>query len=174
MGVLVRMSVYKKLVSSASTVYRNYIEHSLKLEEKNKDLSFNNLRISSSTLGRELERRGVRQPVEIYWCETINYVYVATLHLVGTCRAQTANPDHLYTVCTPSCWSSSQLHGYIHRVGRVLSFFSSRRNWDSPNPSPAGECAPSTGSGRRGTLAGERGVGGLGESKFPRGDICTL
>jgi hypothetical protein len=23
-----------------------------------------------------------------------------------------------------------------------LSFFSSRRNWDSPNPSPAGECAP--------------------------------
>ncbi len=29
-----------------------------------------------------------------------------------------------------------------HRVGRVLSFFSSRRNWDFPNPSPAGECAP--------------------------------
>jgi hypothetical protein len=24
----------------------------------------------------------------------------------------------------------------------VLSFFSSRRIWDSPNPSPAGECAP--------------------------------
>ncbi len=29
-----------------------------------------------------------------------------------------------------------------HRVGRVLSFFSNRRNWDSPNPSPAGECSP--------------------------------
>ncbi len=29
-----------------------------------------------------------------------------------------------------------------HIVGRVLSFFSSRRNWDSPNPSPAGEFAP--------------------------------
>jgi hypothetical protein len=29
-----------------------------------------------------------------------------------------------------------------HRVGRVLSFFSSRRNWDSPNHSSAGECAP--------------------------------
>ncbi len=28
------------------------------------------------------------------------------------------------------------------RVGRVLSFFFSRPNWDSPNPSPAGECAP--------------------------------
>ncbi len=27
-------------------------------------------------------------------------------------------------------------------LGRVLSFFSSRQNWDSPNPSPAGERAP--------------------------------
>jgi len=27
-----------------------------------------------------------------------------------------------------------------HRVGRVLSFFSSRRNWNSPTPSHAGEC----------------------------------
>ncbi len=32
-----------------------------------------------------------------------------------------------------SCWSGG--------VGRVLSFFSNRQNWDSPNPSPAGECA---------------------------------
>ncbi len=32
---------------------------------------------------------------------------------------------------------------FRHRVGGVLSFFSSRRNWDSSNPSPAGECAPS-------------------------------
>ena len=30
-----------------------------------------------------------------------------------------------------------------HRVDRVPSFFSCRRNWDSPNPSPEGECAPS-------------------------------
>jgi hypothetical protein len=44
-----------------------------------------------------------------------------------------------------------------HRVGRVLSFISSRRNWDSPHPSPAGECGPPFGSGGRGTLAGERG-----------------
>ncbi len=36
-----------------------------------------------------------------------------------------------------------------HRVCRVLSSFSSRRYWDSPNPSLAGECAP---------LGGERGV----------------
>jgi hypothetical protein len=42
----------------------------------------------------------------------------------------------------------------------VLSFFSIRRNWDSPNPSSAGEYAPpSFGSGGRGTLAGERGGG---------------
>ncbi len=32
--------------------------------------------------------------------------------------------------------------GLYHREGRVLIFFSSRRNRDSPNPSPAGECAP--------------------------------
>ncbi len=32
--------------------------------------------------------------------------------------------------------------GDYHIVGRVLSFFSSRRNWDSSNPSPAGECVP--------------------------------
>ncbi len=31
---------------------------------------------------------------------------------------------------------------YIHRVDRVLGFFSSRLNWDSPTPSPAGEMPP--------------------------------
>ncbi len=36
---------------------------------------------------------------------------------------------------------SRQRAPYWHRVGRVLSFFFSRRNWNSPNPSPAGECA---------------------------------
>ncbi len=50
------------------------------------------------------------------------------------------------------------LESVKHRAGRVLSFFSSRRNWDSPNPSSAGECVP-PGSERRGTLAGERGGG---------------
>jgi hypothetical protein len=37
---------------------------------------------------------------------------------------------------------SSSVEGLYHRVGRVLSFFSSRRNWDSPTPLAAGECAP--------------------------------
>ncbi len=42
----------------------------------------------------------------------------------------------------------------------MLSIFSSRRNWDSPNPSPAGECAPPPPRfWGEGTLAGERGVG---------------
>ncbi len=49
--------------------------------------------------------------------------------------------------------------GGIHRVGRVLRYFSSRRNWDSPNPSPAGECAPSLwfrGEGHTGERGGGR------------------
>jgi hypothetical protein len=46
--------------------------------------------------------------------------------------------------------------------------FSSRRNWDSPNPSTAGECAPPPPlvPGGRATLAGERGVE---EAQFRRG-----
>ncbi len=57
-----------------------------------------------------------------------------------------------------------------HRVGRVLSFFSSRRNWDSPNPSSPGECAPPPPpvmSGGAHSLGRE----GLGVSQFRRGDI---
>jgi hypothetical protein len=56
-----------------------------------------------------------------------------------------------------------------HRVGRVLRFFSSRRNWNSPTPLAAGECAPPPfgPGGREHSLAGE----GLGEPQFRRGDI---
>jgi hypothetical protein len=42
--------------------------------------------------------------------------------------------------------------GYTHRVDRVLGFFSSRPNWDSPTSSPAGEYAPppfGSGGGKR-------------------------
>jgi hypothetical protein len=56
-----------------------------------------------------------------------------------------------------------------HRVGRVLSFFSSRRNWNSPTPLTAGDCAPDPlfrGGGAH-SLAGE----GLGDSHNRRGDI---
>jgi hypothetical protein len=50
----------------------------------------------------------------------------------------------------------------------VLGFFSSRRNWDSPTPSPAGECvsAPLVRGGGTHSLAGE----GVGGSQFRRGD----
>jgi hypothetical protein len=39
-------------------------------------------------------------------------------------------------------YSQREVEGQYHRVDRVLTFFSSRPNWDSPSPSPAGECAP--------------------------------
>jgi hypothetical protein len=48
-----------------------------------------------------------------------------------------------------------------HRVDRVLSFFSCRRNLDSPIPSTAGECSPPHLWIRRGTLACGRGDGGV-------------
>ncbi len=59
---------------------------------------------------------------------------------------------------------SSRSHYYLaqgqrHRVDRVLGFFSSRLNQDSPIPSPAGVSAPPrVGSGGE-TLARERGEG---------------
>ncbi len=63
------------------------------------------------------------------------------------------------------------IHDSRHRVDRVLGFFCSRPNWDSPTPSPPGECAPpfGPGGGRRGrhTRFRER---GLGESQFRRGN----
>jgi hypothetical protein len=56
-----------------------------------------------------------------------------------------------------------------HRVGRVLGFISSLPNWDSPTPSPSGECAPPPfGSGGGAHLLAREGVG---ESQFRRGDI---
>jgi hypothetical protein len=53
------------------------------------------------------------------------------------------------------------------KVDRVLGFFSSRSNWNSPTPSPAGECVlPPLLQGGGGThsLAGEW-VGGLNSDK---------
>jgi hypothetical protein len=55
-----------------------------------------------------------------------------------------------------------KLYSIHHRVGRVLSFFSSRRNRDSPNPSHAGECSPSPlvrWGGAHSLATGERGGG---------------
>jgi hypothetical protein len=54
-------------------------------------------------------------------------------------------------------------------IDRVLSIFSSRRNWDSTTPSPAGECVPpffGPGWGGTHSLAGV----GVGQFQFQRGD----
>jgi hypothetical protein len=59
--------------------------------------------------------------------------------------------------------------GCLHRVDRVLSFFSSRRNWDSHNPSAIGVCAPSPRFWGEGAHSFAR--EGLGEFQCRRGDI---
>ncbi len=76
----------------------------------------------------------------------------------------------------------------LYRVDRVVSFFFSHRNWDSPIPSHAGECVPSPLWFRGGTLTVQYSTyctcgwvrGGEG-SQFPRWDrhcvtlgICVL
>jgi hypothetical protein len=61
---------------------------------------------------------------------------------------------------------------FVHRVGRVLSFLSSRRNWDYPSLSPRASVPPSLrfwGGGAH-SLARE----GVGESQFRQGDIHCL
>ncbi len=68
--------------------------------------------------------------------------------------------DHwLSETCTNICCWKSQVdpYGNEHRVGRVLSFISSRRNWDSPKPLTRRRVYPP--SRGEGTLAGERWVG---------------
>ncbi len=77
----------------------------------------------------------------------------ATPFFVALATSMRAEPS-----CRPWRHPRRQRETTEHRVGRVISFFSSRRHWDSPNPSPAGECAPPRFWGG-GTLASERGVG---------------
>ncbi len=81
----------------------------------------------------------------------------------------TQESDHFHALCVYSVVQSQYITvGPTHRVGRVLSFFSMRWNRDSPNPSPARECAspPPFGSGGGAhSLVRER----AGESQFQRG-----
>jgi hypothetical protein len=90
----------------------------------------------------------------------------------------------------PLSWNSRRLYSvymeggerqrWVHRVGRVLSFFSTRWNWDSPTPLAAGECAPppptlwSGGGGH--TRLRERGWGSPNsdEGTFTVVLFCTL
>ncbi len=64
--------------------------------------------------------------------------------VVGQAQDVTSVPVRLAT--TPGYLYIRVSYRAWHRVGRLLSFFSSRRNWDSPTPSPAGECAPPHGT----------------------------
>jgi hypothetical protein len=79
-------------------------------------------------------------------------------------------------------WTSLSFLIPQHRVGRVLSFFSSRRNWDSPIPHPQARrvCPPppigSVGEGH--TRLRESGVGVLiptrGHTLWYSLYVCTL
>jgi hypothetical protein len=64
----------------------------------------------------------------------------------------------------------------VHRVDRVISFHSSRPNWDSPTPSPANECAPTPPLvlGGGGTLARGRGGGGANSNGLGIYVLCSL
>jgi len=73
-----------------------------------------------------------------------------------------------YTNVSSNIHSSCQGFTTYHRVGRVLSFSSSRWNWDSPTPHPPASVPLPPGFGGRGTLADERGVGRV---PIRRGDI---
>ncbi len=61
--------------------------------------------------------------------------------------------------------------GTEYWVGRVLSFFPVVGIWTPPTPHPQASVPPPFGSGGRGTLAGERVGGRVGESRLRRGDI---
>jgi hypothetical protein len=63
------------------------------------------------------------------------------------------------------CSQSNTSTKYIY-IKITTVYMSPRRNWDSPNPSLASECASTPGNkgGGHNSLAGE----GLGESQFPR------
>jgi hypothetical protein len=66
-----------------------------------------------------------------------------------------------------------------HRVGRVLIFFSSRRNWAPPTITRRRECPLPFGTGGRGTLTGERGGGRvpiptMGHTLWYSVYLCTL
>ncbi len=75
----------------------------------------------------------------IIWCRAAAPLRVKIYQSSAPLRRST----HLRWM-SPLKWSLGirriQSDDLEHRVGRVLSRFSSRLNWESPTPSPAGEC----------------------------------
>jgi hypothetical protein len=61
----------------------------------------------------------------------------------------------------------------MHKVGRVLGFFSSRRNWDSPTPSLEGFLFP-FGSGGGGVHTRLRARGWVGPNSDEGTDTVVL
>jgi hypothetical protein len=75
---------------------------------------------------------------------------------------------------TPHSFTRHSAHAHVtkaktNRVGREVIFFSSRRNWDSPTPSPAGECASPLPTWFRGSSSYEGKYTGFSTYR-----ICTL
>jgi hypothetical protein len=62
---------------------------------------------------------------------------------------------------TEKVFEETHVHGPIKfqpQSRQSAKLFSSRRNWDSPNPSPAGECAPPPRFWRGGGAAPIKGI----------------
>ncbi len=69
---------------------------------------------------------------------------------------------------------SSEIYRTNHRVGRVLGFFSSRPNWDSPTPSPTGEGVPPFLVGGGGVIHTRLREWGWGEVPIPTRNTDTV
>jgi len=84
--------------------------------------------------GRNSIRVAAIRSLAVYnFCKNSN-----TLYLFFDCFKMLHRLTQSFTLCNSSTRNSSiDFHRLDYRVGRVLSLFSSRGNWDSPNPSPA-------------------------------------
>ncbi len=131
-----------------------------------------------------------------YWLWMIFTKYGTGIRGNGTHYAhlnkQRYPPQHLpksadlFTEDTPHIFLLEYIFGLYeltHRVDRVLDFFSSRPNWDSPTPSPAGECVPPPLVPLEGGGGHSLAEQGVGESQFGQGNrrlwysrysICTV
>jgi hypothetical protein len=94
---------------------------------------------------------------------------ISAAHLFPIClSSKSSAPSPLVTTSGKQCSLAvcSSCYPITHRVGRVLSFSSSRRNWESPNPPPS-VLPPLVPGGGAHSLARE----GMGESPFQRRNI---
>ncbi len=105
----------------------------------------------------EIKRIKVCMPCVIWVativCEKMPYTLVPSAEIDSSSQL-----DILSSPCQSNrCGMASP--SFSHKVGRVLSFFPSRRHWDSSPPTAAGECVPHPLVGGRHTRLQERGWG---------------